>query len=50
MGAQRIEFVPGELVAGGEPQRGIGSIPPLEYQAGVTSGGGLGGADAGPGG
>ena len=31
VGAQRVEFVPGQLVAGGQPQRGVGGVAALEY-------------------
>ena len=51
VGAQRIEFVPGQVVAGGQAQRGVGGVPALEQQVRIGAcGGGLGGADAGAGG
>ena len=49
VGAQRVEFAPGELVTGGEPDRGVGGIPAGVQQVRVT-GGGPGRADTGAGG
>ena len=46
VGAQRVEFMPGELVAGGEPERGVGGVPAGVQQVRVT-GGGPGRANAG---
>ncbi len=50
VGANGVQFVPGELVAGGEPQRGVGGVAALVDQVLVRGCGGLGGADAGAGG
>ena len=49
MGAQRVEFTPGELMAGGEPGRGVGGVPAGVQQVWVT-GGGPGRANTGAGG
>ncbi len=49
VGAQRVEFVPGQVVAGSQAQRGVGGVAALEQQA-RAGGGGLGGVDAGAGG
>lgn len=48
VGAQRVQFVPDQLVPAGQPERGVGGVTGLVEQVRVL--GSAGGADAGQGG
>jgi len=49
VGAQGVELMPGQVVAGGQAQRGVGCVPALGEVIGAAASS-LGGADPAPGG